>query len=228
MEKEKPQYKYNRRKPKQNFDINYDAIINDNLLNAIQKVLLIKILTIHKANKNVIRHILNDELCKSVVITTPTLIKHRQVLKSLNLFIVQIKVYGKMVEVDTSKQKNSALYYYPNWTKLKSLNFIIEHEEDEFKTRFNSKIQSSKSKRTTNTFPLKKGDSIMESSDAFKDDTLYSINSCRLDSSGQRIGIGNTDNMYGKTVKSLIKQEKNRVERSERQQNEYFFVTLVK
>lgn len=193
---------YKRKNPKQNFEINTIEIFNCKELGNFQQRILIQILINHKANcKYGFTHLLNVNLANSLWITIDTMIKHRRKLIQNKYFETKKKRTGR----------SYVLTYHPNWTKLRSLNLIIEHQKiEKDKERENKKNNykpeyNSSNKRTTNSCSLKKGDIItLESLDSISDEVVYSIKTFSIEN-GERSSNGNEDKKYGKDLKRFIK-----------------------
>ncbi len=210
---------FKKRLPKQNFDINFEVILQSTLLSLHQRVLLMNILIHHKANKFAYKHILNNELCRDTSFTTPTLIKHRDKLEELKLIKVKVKFHEKTIEVEKSKRKNSPLYYYPNWNKLKSLNFIKDkNDSKKFSEKVSNQFKKNLNKGTILNISHKKH---------LKDDSLYNIKEYRCEN-GIKSGVGQKKTLHGKTINRLILRQNLKVQRKETREYEYLFLSEAK
>src|SRR5690554_2197618 len=111
-----------KKRPKQNFNVNHDAIL-DSKLNERQKSILIKTLNFHKANcKFEYKNFLNIDLANQINASIPTLLAHRKLLEQDKYFVIKKIRCGK----------SYVLEYRFNWTKLSKLEFITPIEENPF------------------------------------------------------------------------------------------------
>lgn len=179
-----------KRRPKQNFNINYSEIL-DSSLNKSQKSILIAILKFHKANcKFEYMNFLNADLCISADISEVTMLKHKKLLERDNLFKTNKVRCGK----------SYVLQYRFNWTKLLKLQFITPIEKNEYSPIFKKKSKPN----------FKNGDTILyDKINKIKDEVFYKVKEYHLHKDGIRKGNGVTKSMLGKSLKTAMKiQEK--------------------
>lgn len=183
-----------RRRPKQNFNINFEKIYDSSLLST-EKQILISALQFHKANcKNEYKNLLNGDLTHTLSISEPTLIKHRNNLEKEKFF-----------NLKRIRRGNSYLLQYRfNWTKLKKVDFISDID----KTKFQPMQKKSKKEY------FKKGDSITEENyHRLTDDVLYSIKYRERVPTKNEFYSWVTKKILGKSLKSWIKTEQKRQQR---------------
>lgn len=198
---------FNKRRPKQNFQIDFEKILSSNLLK-IQRDILIKTLRHHKSKcKFEYINLLNEEIYSELEITRPTLIKHRQVLIDNHFFKLNKVRSGKSFLIE----------YRFNWKKLEKLGFLKPIEKSEF-----SPIIKKKNKKSS----LKNGDEItFENSRTFIDDTVYNILTYRVDEEDNKRGIGVEHSRYGKDIKKTLKIQNDAIKRMEKREFIYIYKT---
>src|SRR5690606_26316980 len=107
-----------KKRPKQNFDVNYSQIRNSEL-NPKEQNILMTVLEFHKANcKFEYKNMLNDELCNKAGLSENTMLKYRKLLIQDNYFELKKIRNGK----------SFVLQYRFNWSKLLKQNFITSIE----------------------------------------------------------------------------------------------------
>lgn len=194
---------YKKRPKKQNFNINTNEILISDRIDSNSKFILNLILTHHKeVDKRNYCPIYNKQLASAIGKSVPTFIKYRDILEELKLIkITPIK----------GKRKNSPLTYYPQWVKLENWNFIkpieLSENDKKYKENFKKKIpnMTTYSKKSLED----RGVITTESSLKLSDDSLYNIEIYKIDSQGERLGISNKKNMYGKDLKRALKSQDN-------------------
>lgn len=128
-----------KRNPKQNFKVNWSEIIVSNKLNSNERMLLLYILRHHKKYcKYGYEKLYNDQICKDLGISKPTLNKHRKGLEDKNFIEVKTKMNNRLVTLPRENRKSSPLIYQPKFAKLKKLNLITE-EKSSFKETYDKK-----------------------------------------------------------------------------------------
>lgn len=112
-----------RKRPKQNFEIGFERILNSDYLSAKARLLLIKILNHHKDNcKYDYVNLLNKDLCDAVEVREPNMIKYRKELIDKKFITLQKERSGR----------SFLLIYRLNWRKLSTKDFIKPTEENKF------------------------------------------------------------------------------------------------
>ena len=192
-----------RRRPKQNFNINFEEI-NDSILLPTEKRILIRALQYHKANcKYEYRTLTNSFLVNSLSISEPTLIKHRSNLEKEN--------YLKLKSV--RRGNRYLLEYRFNWAKLKKLNFILDIDKNEFQP-----IDSEYEKEY-----FKEGDLItIENFEKLKDEVLYSIRYREGDKYKKESSPWQSQNMFGNALKQKLKYEQKKQQRHKSEGIDYY------
>lgn len=179
----------NKKRPKQNFNIDYLTIRNSDLKEKTTTILLTA-LEFHKANcKYEYKNFLNQDLMLKTGFAKNTLYKYRQNLVD-NKFIEMRKVRNG---------KSFLLEYRFNWAKLAKLGFIspiVPIEQNEFKPVFKKKV---------NKPVFLKGDVLtIEDKAKFIDTSLYDVRKYRLNKEGVRQGSGKSTKHYGNVIKKLL------------------------
>jgi hypothetical protein len=183
-----------RRRPKQNFNINFEEI-NDSKLLSTEKRILIRALQFHKANcKYEYKTLLNSFLVNSLSISEPTLIKHRNNLEK--------EKYFKLVRI--RKGNSFLLEYRFNWTKLKKLNFISDIEKNDFQP-----VNKQYEKDCFKTNDL----ITIENSKNLKDEQLYSIKTREKIPNRDKYFSWQSKKIFGNVLKQILKSEQRRQER---------------
>ncbi|MEM9000304.1 MAG: hypothetical protein AAGB24_08565 [Bacteroidota bacterium] len=163
-----------KRNPKQDFKVNWSEIIVSDKLTSDERILLLYILRHHKTHcKLNYKELFNDQICKDLDISKPTLNKHRKGLEDKNFITIKTIMNGRLVKLSREKRKSSPLVYHPTFTKLKKLNLITE-ETNSFKDKYDDRVQSNSSK--IEKFPLVAGDQILpEHLKHFKGNKKYDV-----------------------------------------------------
>jgi len=192
-----------RRRPKQNFNINFEEI-NDSKLLPTEKRILIRALQYHKANcKYEYKTLTNSFLVNSLDISEPTLIKHRNNLEK-----------EKFLKLKSVRRGNRYLLEYRfNWTKLKKLNFILDIDKNEFQP-----IDSEYEKEY-----FKEGDLItIENFEKLKDEVLYSIRYREGDKYKKESSPWQSQNIFGNALKQKLKYEQKKQQRQNSEGIDYY------
>ncbi len=174
-----------KRRPKQDFNINYLTILDSELSKA-QKDILIEVLGHHKKNcKYEYKPLYNSAIFKKLEFGKDSFTKHRETLVDDKYLVLKRVRTGRVILIQ----------YHFNWTKLLKKQFITPIEQSEYKPKFINKGKQ----------VLKKGHSLtIEDIPKLKADTVYKIKRYRLDNDGNRKGNGTVIKPYGKDLKSMI------------------------
>ncbi|SMG23614.1 hypothetical protein [Arenibacter troitsensis] len=203
-----------KRRPKQDFDINYRAIRRSNL-NEGQQNILMSTLEFHQDNcKLEYNNMLNSDLITVARQSESTMLKNRKILEQEKYFTLN--------KVRTGK--SFVLQYRFNWTKLLKLEFIKSNkiEPSEFSPKFAKKVN--KQEPTP-----KEGELLtMKNRDLLQDDTYYQVNQFHLDKEENRWGSPILLRNDGKTIKRLIKSQENIAKRDAPREQEYIYKGKIK
>ncbi len=191
-----------RRRPKQNFKIGFEEILNSEL-HLTQKLILIKTLQFHKDHcKYEYKNLLNIHLYKELNVSEPTMINHRQSLINDKFFEI------KKIRVG----KSFLLEYRFKWTKLLKLKFIHPIEKNEYTPNIMKKSK-----------PLFEEGHILSKNDIpkFKDDKVYEVKKYQLDNNGNRKGNGIIEKQNGKSLKFTLNIQ------DRTKEFEYVFIQII-
>ena len=179
-----------KRKPKQDFSINFEEI-NTCDLHKVEKTILLRVLNHHKKYcKKEFTNLYNKDLCEQAEISENTLLKYRKNLVLNKYFTIkQVRTGSAFV-----------IQYRFNWRKLTTKNYIeqLQPIENKFKPVFNKKVPSQS---------FKKGE-ILTFEDKVKivDTSFYEMRVYVLNREGTVSGNGRTQNICGDTLKKLANQ----------------------
>lgn len=139
-----------KRNPKQDFKVNWSEIIVCDKLNSKEKMLLLYILRHHiKYCKYGYEKLNNDQICKDLGISKPTIGRYRNGLEDKNFITVHTRINDRLVDLPKENRKSKPLIYRPKFAKLKKLKLITE-EKNSFKEAYDKKVGNASSLKLSN------------------------------------------------------------------------------